>query len=181
MKIQRNSVLLTFVLLACTYCTECYVYQGATECDFIRDEYINLETSLWDKYINKDGLSKNYILYTIIDQHHTFLKKYLRDFYEEKHYNVLQRFYEWNLVEKDVLEIHNLFEATRHFLDNEMKVGDKVTGGFDERAGLDLAETVLHDPQWPVNTTIEQLNSIIIGQGLYYRSISVCFFIRHIL
>lgn len=175
MKLTRNSVLQTFVLLVCTYCVNSYVYQGASSPDFIRDEYIQLEAKIWSDYVENDQLNRNYKLYQIIDKHQSFLKKYLRDPIEEKHYNVLSRFYEWNLVEKDVLEIHNLFEATAHFIDNEMKIGDKITGGFEERAALDLAETILHDAQWPVNTTLQQLDNIIVGQGLYYRSIQVYF------
>jgi hypothetical protein len=172
--INLNPVLYaTIALLVCTYCVESYKYVGGSEPDYIRAEYITLEKNLLEKYVNRDSVSKNYKLYSVIDQHSIFFKKYLFNRFDENHFNILRRFYEFNLIEKNFMEMDTLFEATRQYIEDELKVGDKVTGGFDEQRGLDLAETTLHDPQWPINNTMEQLNTIIVGQGLYYRAISV--------
>jgi hypothetical protein len=104
-----------------------------------------------------------------------FCQQYLNKNFDEKDFSILSRFYEWNTIESDVRSIHNLFKD--HFMRRlamNLKTNDFHDKGFDELANSDLAETVLNDPLWPINGTIEKMQNNIYNQGLYYKAISVC-------
>jgi hypothetical protein len=74
-----------------------------------------------------------------------------------------------------VKSIHMLFkDHFMHRLELDLNRNDFNSNGFDERANLDLAETVLTDPLWPVNATLEKIQTNIYNQGMYYKAISVC-------
>lgn len=150
-------------------------YEGSSECDFVRSSYIQLEKSLWEKYVDKVSLlSLNDRLYKIFNQHYMFIQQHMTENYDEQDFNILARFYEWNILEPDVKSIHGLFkDHFRQRLEKDLETNDANGDGFDERAGLDLAETVLSDPLWPVNATIEKIQNNIYSQGLYYKAKSV--------
>ena len=173
MKLKMLALWTICAVLALASQVSCYKYRGGSEPDFGRHTYMQVENLTWEKYVNREDVSQNLKLFNIFDQHQKFVKTHLNEFYEPDDFHVLRRFYEFNLLEKDMLEVHNLFEAYRQHLENELKIGDKVAGGFDERASLDFVETVLYDAQWPVNATLEQMQQIINGQGLYYKAIMV--------
>lgn len=151
-------------------------YEGLTECDFVRSSYVQLEKSLWDKYVEKNSLSlaRHEVLFKIFNQHFMFIEQYLNNDYSDQYFSVLERFYEWKIIEPDVKSIHALFkDHFRQRLEKELDKNDDNSGDFDERACLDLAETVLSDPLWPVNGTIEKIQNNIYDQGLYYKAKSV--------
>lgn len=150
-------------------------YEGSTECDFIRSSYIQLEQSIWEKYVDKVTLlSRNDRLYKIFNQHYMFIQQHMDKNYDDQDFNILARFYEWNIIEPDVKSIHALFkDHFRHRLETELESNDVNGKGFDERASLDFAETVLTDPLWPINATMEKIQSNIYNQGLYYKAKSV--------
>lgn len=150
-------------------------YEGSTDCDFVRSSYVQLEKSLWDKYIDKvSSLSRNERLYKIFNQHYMFIQQHMDQNYDAQDFNVLAKYYEWNIIEPDVKSVHALFKDNfRHRLETELETNDVNGGGFDERASLDLAETVLTDPLWPVNATLDKVQNNIYNQGLYYKAKSV--------
>lgn len=150
-------------------------YEGSTDCDFVRSSYIQLEKSLWEKYVDKVSmLTRNERLYKIFNQHYMFIQQHMDKSYEPQDFSVLERFYEWHILEPDVNSIHALFKDNfRHRLETELETNDISNDGFDERANLDLAETVLTDPLWPVNATLEKIQNNIYSQGLYYKAKSV--------
>lgn len=167
------------VLLLCLITFSNYVlssrFEGSTECDFVRSSYIELERSLWEKYVDKvSSLSRQDRLYKIFNQHYTFIHQYMDTNFDDEAFTVLAKFYEWNIIEPDVKSIHSLFkDSFRHRLELELETNEINGVGFDERAGLDLAETILTDPLWPVNGTIEKIQNNIYNQGLYYKAKSV--------
>lgn len=149
-------------------------YEGSTDCDFVRSSYIQLEKGHWDKYVDKESsLSRNERLYKVINQHFMFVQQYMQSAYSDQDFDVLQRFYEWNVIEPDVKSIHSLFKD--HFKSMLEKELDEYTseGSFNERAFLDLAETILQDPLWRINNTLEKIQNNIYNQGLYYKAKSV--------
>lgn len=150
-------------------------YEGSTECDFIRSSYVQLEKNLWEKYVNKESsLSRNERLHKIFNQHFMFIQQYMEKNYDDDEFGVLGRFYEWNIIQPDVKSIHVLFKDNfRQRIERDLESNDVDSGSFDERAGLDLAETVLTDPLWPVNATIEKIQNNIYNQGLYYKAKTV--------
>lgn len=150
-------------------------YEGSTDVDFARSSYIQLEKSLWDKYVNKiTSLSMTDRLYKIYNQHFVFIEQFMNNNYNDQDFSVLARFYEWNVIEPDVRSVHALFkDSFRERLRIELTSNDVNGEGFDERAGLDLAETVLTDPLWPVNATMEKVQNNVYNQGLYYKAKSV--------
>ena len=148
---------------------------GSAEPDFIRQSYIQLEKSLWEKYVDKlSTLTNNERLYKIFNQHLMFIKQYVDIDYNEENFKVLSRYYEWATLEPDVKSIHMLFRD--HFkrrLELDLETTDFNSVGFDKQANLDLAETILEDPLWPINATLEKIQTHIYNQGMYYKAISV--------
>lgn len=172
---MMEKIVLLCLIITYLNCVQSSRYEGSTEYDFARSSYIQMEKSLWDKYVDKvSSLSRSERLYKIFNQHYLFIQQHLDKNYDDQDFNVLARFYEWNIIEPDVKSIHVLFKDNfRHRLDVELETNDVNGSGFDERASLDLAETVLTDPLWPVNNTLEKIQTNIYNQGLYYKAKSV--------
>lgn len=150
-------------------------YEGSTDPDFARNSYVQLEKNLWEKYVDKtSALSTNERLYKIFNQHYMFIKQFVSESYNGDDFSIMSRFFEWVNLEPDVKSIHGLFKDNFMYrLELDLQTNDFRTSGFDERANLDLAETVLKDPLWPVNATLEKIQTNIYNQGLYYKAIAV--------
>ena len=170
--------------LLCTFLMHSNVqsirYEGSTDPDYARSMYIQLERNLWEKYIDKNTtLTRNERLYKIFNQHFMFIQQYVDQNYNDEDFKVLSRYYEWTNLESDVKSIHSLFKDNFVYrLAKDLEKNDFRSNGFDERANLDLAETVISDPLWPINATLNKIEINIYQQGLYYKAIAVyCFFL----
>lgn len=150
-------------------------YEGSTDADYARSTYIQLERNLWEKYIDKNtSLTLNECLYKIFNQHNMFIQQYVDQNYNAEDFSILSRYYEWNNLEQDIKSIHSLFKDNFMYrLTKDLETNDFRTNGFDKRANIDLAETVLSDPLWPINATLDKIETNIYQQGLYYKAISV--------
>lgn len=168
-------ILLLFLITRISFYVVSSRFDGSTECDFVRSSYIELEQSLWEKYVDKESsLPRQDRLNKIFNQHFTFIEQYIEKDFNAEAFKVLAKFYEWNIIEPDVKSIHDLFKNSfLHRLELELESNEINGVGFDKRAALDLAETVLTDPLWPINATIEKIQTNIYNQGLYYKAKSV--------
>ena len=169
--------MLKWIALLCSIAThlnsvQSFRYEGSSECDFVRSSYIQMEQTLWDKYVDKvSAMSKNERLHKIFNQHYMFIDQHMDKPFDTSAFSVLEKFYEWTNIEPDVKSIHSLFkDHFRHRLELELGNNNVNGEGFDERASLDLAETVVSDPLWPVNSTLEKIQNNIYTQGLYYKA-----------
>lgn len=157
--------------------------KGVTSIDQMRYDYLKLEDQAWKIVLNntlpeKTKISSIYEIYNVI------AKDKLKGQYVESDYLILKRFYEWSILEEDLINIHQLFEAFRRIIENQMNINDNNIGSdYDvptntlnndnKRVDLDFTETILNDNKWPVNKTYEQIYDILIKQGLYYRTITL--------
>lgn len=150
-------------------------FEGTADPDYVRESYIQLERNLWEKYVDKQTtLTNNERLYKIFNQHLMFIKQNIDQNYVGEDFSVLSRYYEWATLEPDVKSIHNLFRDNFvRRLELDLETTDFNSVGFDKQANIDLAETVLQDPLWPVNATLDKIQTNIYNQGLYYKAIAV--------
>lgn len=167
-------ILCTLALLT-TSAVNSVKFEGTADPDYVRESYIQLERNLWDKYVDKpNSFSNNERLYKIFNQHLMFIKQNIDANYKGEDFSVLSRYYEWATLEPDVKSIHMLFkDSFIRRLELDLETTDFNSVGFDEQANIDLAETVLKDPLWPINATLEKIQNNIYNQGLYYKAISV--------
>jgi Fe-S cluster biosynthesis and repair protein YggX len=147
-------------------------FEGTADPDYVRESYIQLEKNLWDKYVDKQTtLTNNERLYKIFNQHLMFIKQNINQNYNGEDFSALSRFSEWNSLEPDIKSIHMLFrDSFIHRLELDLETTDFNSVGFDKQANIDLAETVLKDPLWPINATLEKVQTHIYNQGLYYKA-----------
>ncbi|XP_055585663.1 uncharacterized protein LOC129738473 [Uranotaenia lowii] len=160
--------------------TEARKLKGSTDVDALRHRYFELENRAWtivnqiDKVENQKeddrNLQRSIILKEIMDIYTGFASDDLGpdNTYDEDDYFILKRFYEWQLLEQDLINVHKLFDAMREFMKNKRSVS--VDDPDFELASVDITDTVLSDPRFPVNATLEQIDTIMIRQGLYYKA-----------
>lgn len=167
-------ILCTLALLT-TSLVNSVKFEGSAEPDFVRETYIQLEKNLWEKYVDKQStLTSTERLYKIFNQHLMFINQYVNHYYNDEDFSVLSRYYEWTTLEPDVKSIHMLFrDSFIHRLELDLETTDFNSVGFDKQANIDLAETVLKDPLWPINATLEKIQTHIYNQGIYYKAVSV--------
>lgn len=158
--------------------------KGVTTIDQMRYDYLKLEDQAW-KIVLNNTLSEKTKISSIYEIYNIIAKDKLKGQYVESDYLILKRFYEWSILEEDLINIHQLFEAFRRIIENQMNLNDSNNIGLDydvpsnalnndnKRVDLDFTETILNDNKWPVNKTYEQIYDILIKQGLYYRTITI--------
>lgn len=157
--------------------------KGVTSIDQMRYDYLKLEDQAW-KIVLNNTLSEKTKISSIYEIYNVIAKDKLKGQYVESDYLILKRFYEWSILEEDLINIHQLFEAFRRIIENQMNINDNNIGSdYDvptntlnndnKRVDLDFTETILNDNKWPVNKTYEQIYDILIKQGLYYRTITL--------
>lgn len=155
--------------------------KGSTDVDDLRHRYFELENRAWtivnqiDKVENQKDedrvLQRNVILKELIAIYAGFASDELGadSTYDEDDYFILKRFYEWQLLEQDLINVHKLFDALRQFMGKNRQHLPADDADF-ELATMDLTDTVLSDPHFPVNATLEQIDTIMVRQGLYYKA-----------
>ncbi|XP_062700151.1 uncharacterized protein LOC109408928 isoform X2 [Aedes albopictus] len=154
--------------------------KGSTDVDSLRHRYFELEKRAWtivnqiDKVDNQKEddrrLQRNIILKELIDIYSGFANDDLgpENAYDEDDYFILKRFYEWQLLEQDLINVHKLFDAIRQFMANRNSL--PADDADFELASMDITDTVLSDPHFPVNATLDEIDRIMIRQGMYYKA-----------
>lgn len=139
-----------------------YYIDKSTSIDLSRAKYLDLELNLWNTIENVDQLNA---LKQIFQNHREYSQQYLskKDIVPEgDEFIVLQRFYEYQLLQDDLQTIDNLYQVYEQLL-------EKYTNRFDELAILDFADVILFDERFPINKTLEQIENIMVKQALYYK------------
>ncbi|XP_021694805.1 uncharacterized protein LOC5564091 isoform X2 [Aedes aegypti] len=154
--------------------------KGSTDVDALRHRYFELENRAWtivnqiDKVDNQKEddrrVQRNIILKELIDIYSGFANDDIgpENSYDEDDYYILKRFYEWQLLEQDLINVHKLFDAIRQFMANRNQL--PADDADFELASMDITDTVLSDPQFPVNSTLDEIDRIMIRQGMYYKA-----------
>lgn len=154
--------------------------KGSTDVDALRHRYLELESramtivNQMDKVENQKeedrAATRNIVLKELIEIYSGFANNDLGpdDTYNEEDYEILTRFYEWQLLQSDLINVHKLFDAFRQFMRNKNQLPRDDPDL--ELASLDLTDTVLSDPHFPVNGTLDQIDTIMVRQGVYYKA-----------
>uniref|UniRef100_U5EP73 Putative secreted protein n=1 Tax=Corethrella appendiculata TaxID=1370023 RepID=U5EP73_9DIPT len=180
-RIQTILFLLIISLISYGNCVN--KIKGSTNIDQLRHSYLEtVEKPAWNlvnqiqdndnNEISKLNEQRLNILEKIIELYSDFALKTLNTKYkyDEFDYLILKRFYEWQLLEKDLISIHTLFDAFRQYLQHQHSIS--MNDMDFELASIDIAETVLKDPHWPTNDTLKQIETIMLKQGLYYKAVT---------
>lgn len=154
--------------------------KGSTDVDALRHRYLELESramtivNQMDKVENQKEedrtAMRNVVLKELLEIYSGFANEDLGadDTYNEEDYEILTRFYEWQLLQSDLINVHKLFDAFRQFMKNKNQLPRDDPDL--ELASLDLTDTVLSDPHFPVNGTLDQIDTIMVRQGVYYKA-----------
>lgn len=137
----------------------------ASDIDVLRALHNDLEKE--SIHLFENGVDPANNLRQIFNEYGRFVESNLTKEFIGNNYIFLENFYEWKLLENDLISLNNLFSSFRTML---LKPFDSV-----ERLELtDFAETVLNDKQFSVNETLEKIINIMVSQGVYYKISLVC-------
>lgn len=159
--IKQLSILLLITIL--NNLVECIKPKGASETDLIRAQYLKLQDDIW-ALVNKEDIPKHDVQESLYSTYRDLTISNWTTRYNEDQFKFLRRYYEWNVVEKDIMGIQSLWDAFRTFLANQF-----ATEGFNELAGVDFADTVFHDQQLTMNNSLGSLHLTMVKQGFYYK------------
>ncbi|XP_055682553.1 uncharacterized protein LOC129789617 isoform X2 [Lutzomyia longipalpis] len=156
------SVCAVIVIIAGVVNDGVHAGKGTTIIDTLRDYYLKLEDDAWN--VVNMGKNPDRILPIVYKLYKMFALKNIT--YEMEDYELvsLDRIYEWKLLERDLMSVRTLFQNFREELEKQ-----KMTN-FDELSATDFAETVFEDKNFPVPQTFDQIESIMVNQGLYYKA-----------
>uniref|UniRef100_A0A336KP84 CSON013308 protein n=1 Tax=Culicoides sonorensis TaxID=179676 RepID=A0A336KP84_CULSO len=164
---SQNCVFTGIIITLLVIQTHALKPKGATEIDIERTRYLQLQNDMWtllnvdsNANINKHDVQEK--LYTV---YRDLAVSNWTDRYKETDFGFLQRFYEWNLVQKDLFAIQTLWDAFKTFLANQFTTSD-----FNELAGVDFTDTVFHDKQLTMNGSLDGIYRIMVKQGFYYKA-----------
>lgn len=150
-----------FLWLALT----CYVsVQGqinGIQTDVARNEYLTMEENSWS--VIENGIDHVQSLKQIIKLYRQFIEDKLTSQLSVNDFIMFDKIYEWKVLQQNLITLNSLFEAYRLMLSQYVEE-------FDNLALNDFAETVLFDKDWPVNQTLDQIENIMVKQGLYYKA-----------
>ncbi|XP_073830143.1 uncharacterized protein isoform X2 [Musca autumnalis] len=136
------------------------------EIDAIRQEYLSLEQSLWqhlDRSTNNRNAEQQ--LRKIIDSHRRFVHQHMREMWQEGKYEILNH-YEWSLLERDLIQIDNLFGVFAAYLRSHHNNVD-----LDESTLRDVAESILrNDKTFSIPRIFQDIELIMVKQTMYYRA-----------
>lgn len=141
--------------------------KGATLLDLERARYLRLQDDMW-ALVDKGTLAKHDVEEKLYKTYRELAVANWTERYNENEFKFLQRFYEWNLVEKDLLGIESMWVAFKGFLTNQFTTND-----FNELAAMDFADTVFHDKQLTIDGSLEGVYSIMVKQSFYYKATMV--------
>lgn len=156
-----NSVLLLTVTFV-SYSSS-FVPNGITETDLSRAIYQKQQDDLW-RIINNKNMRKSDAQDRIYATYKSLTEQNWTARVDENSFPVLKRFYEWNLLEKDILQIQGMWDEFRNFIQTQY-----VTENFNELAAIDFTDTVFHDKQLTNNVSLENIHLIMVKQNLYYK------------
>lgn len=142
------------------------VADEASPTDMLRASFVHFEQELWS--IIENGVDQPSVGRHILDEYRKFVEANLTQNFIGNNYVFMERVYEWKILEKDIFSLNNIFEVFRPILEKRF---DQI-----ERHELtDFTETVLSDPLYSVNDTLNKIENLMIKQGLYYRVALVSF------
>lgn len=141
----------------------CYVsVQGqGIQIDAVRSEYMSLEENSWS--IIENGIDHTQSMNQIIKNYQQFIGEQLKSPQSVNDFITLDKIFEWKLLQASLMTLNTLFEAYRLLLSQSLEK-------FDSLALNDFAETALFDKDWPVNQTLDEIENIMVKQGLYYKA-----------
>ncbi|GAB0095757.1 uncharacterized protein DMENIID0001_111780 [Sergentomyia squamirostris] len=141
--------------------------RGATVIDTLRDYYLSLEEQAW-KIVSRgsSNIHPDRILQPVYKLYRMFALKNITKDLEDYELVALDRIYEWKILERDLMSVNNLFEVFRQELEKPLQNVEN----FDELSALDFADTVFKDKHWPIPETFDQIENIMVNQGLYYKA-----------
>lgn len=141
----------------------CYVsVQGqGIQIEAVRSEYMRLEENSWS--IVENGIDHTQSMNQIIKNYQQFIEDQLKSPQSVNDFITLDKIFEWKLLQASLMTLNTLFEAYRLLLSQSLVE-------FDSLALNDFAETALFDKDWPVNQTLDEIENIMVKQGLYYKA-----------
>ncbi|XP_055710025.1 uncharacterized protein LOC129805843 isoform X2 [Phlebotomus papatasi] len=141
--------------------------KGCTVIDKLREYYLTIEDESW-KIVNRGSgiYHPDKILHPIYKMYRMFALQNITQAMEDYELVSLDRIYEWKLLERDLMSVNNLFTVFRQELEKPLQ----NVGSFDELSATDFADTVFKDKHWPVPETFDQIENIMVNQGLYYKA-----------
>lgn len=154
---------------------------AVTQIDVARERYLKIEQQLWDMLDDETSVAitdQTQQLQRIFDTYRLFVTEHIDRLQKSISgdpssgggdgggFIVLNRFFEWQQLQQDLINVNTLFEAFRVPL-------EKYVVDFDELALNDFCETVLFDNKLAVGKALEQIKMIMVGQALYYRAMIV--------
>lgn len=152
------------ILLAACAATICAIRpQGATLIDLSRSIYESEQHDMWN-IVNNANIKKHDVQEKLYTRYKKYIDANWTERYNEYGFNGLKRYYEYSLVEEEILRIQSLWDAFRKFIQNQF-----VTENFNELAGSEFADTVFHDNKLAINKSLENIYLIMVRQGFYYK------------
>lgn len=144
----------------------CYVgaHGQGIQIDAVRANYAALEENSWS--VIENGIDHAQSLKQIMKNYRQFVQDELISQQSVNDFIVFDKIYEWKILQQSLITLNNLFEAYRLMLSQNVE-------DLDNLALNDFAETVLFDKDWPVNQTLDEIENIMVKQGLYYKAMLV--------
>lgn len=165
----RDTLSVIVLILAIGALKSCALkVKGSTVIDLERARYTKVQDDMWALVDKAGSQPKHDIEETLYTTYRNLAVSNWTERYRENEFGFLQRFYEWNLVERDLLGIESLWVAFKAFLANQFTTND-----FNELAGMDFADTVFHDTQLTMNASMDSIHQIMVKQGFYYKAAMV--------
>lgn len=140
--------------------------------DMIRNVYMKLDKTLWEKDVNKVK-SQNEQLKKIYIEHSNFISTFLTESINIDNLKSLIEYNGWHHLSVQIVNIHQLFGFFRQHIARETKNSDKDS--FNEETSLDLSEHILNDSNWPLKESLQNLFKVTLKEKLYIESISMKF------
>lgn len=167
------SLLLAFLICLTTVniekCTALR-FTPAIEINAVRDEYLNLEQSLW-QHLNRSPNNRNteQQMRKIIDSHRKLINEHMNSTWPMGKYEILNH-YEWSILERDLQQIETLFNAFKLLLNSEEN-SVELTRSHDLE---NLMDNILrNDKTFSMDRIFQDIELIMVKQTMYYRAMMV--------